>query len=90
MRVIMNSSRKPTLGALGHVTKMLQAENSRKLTILNRYISVTTDFEGKLLVAFEHTINRFSFGCVRLSQPEYYFSFFLFFFFFFSSPAIYF
>ena len=31
-------------------------------------------------VIFEHTINQFSFGYVRLPQPEYYFSF---------SPAIY-
>ena len=68
----------------------------RKWTILNRYISVITDIDEKWFVIFEHTINCFSFGYVRLPQLEYYFSsfFFLFSYFFFlfyySSPAIYF
>ena len=56
----------------------------RKRTILNRCILVNTDFDGKWFVLFEHTINRLSFGYVRLPQLEYYFFLFSYFFFLFS------
>ena len=46
--------------------------------ILNRYISVITDIDGKWFVIFELTINRLSFGDVRLPQLEYFFFFFVF------------
>ena len=59
----------------------------RKWTILNRYISVNTDFDEKRYVLFEHTINRLSFGYVCLPQPKYFFFSFVT---FFSFPAIYF
>ena len=47
----------------------------KKLTNLNRYISVISDIDEKWLVVFEHTIHRLFLGCVRLPQLEYYFSF---------------
>ena len=74
----------------------LQAENGQKLTNLNQYILIITNINKKLFVIFEHTINHLSFGYVRLSQFEYYFSCFVSFFllfiylFIFSSHAIYF
>ena len=55
---------------------------SRKWTILNRYISVNTNFDEKWFVIFKHTINLLSFGYVRLPQPKYYFPFFFLVFFF--------
>ena len=65
---------------------------AKKLTNLNRYISVTTDIDEKRFVIFERTINHFSFGYVRLPQLEYYFSCFGIFFltFSFSSDITYF
>ena len=66
-----------SLGAPGHVTKLLQ---DKKLTNLNQYILVITDIDEKCFVVFEHTINHLSFGYVRLFQLEYYFSCFGFFF----------
>ena len=66
----------------------------KKLTNLNRYISVATDIDEKWFVVFDHTINHLSFGYGRLPQFEYYFSSFAPFFTFFllssSSAAIYF
>ena len=46
----------------------------RKWTISKRSISVITDIDDKWFVIFEHTINRLSFGYVRLPQLEYNFS----------------
>ena len=46
----------------------------KMLTNLNRYISIVTDIDEKSFVVFEHTINHLSFGYVRFSQLEYYFS----------------
>ena len=40
----------------------------KNLTSLNRYISVIKDFDEKWFVAFEHTINRLSFGYFCLPQ----------------------
>ena len=77
MWVLMNALCKPSLGAIGHVTKILQ---TKKLTILNPYISVIIDIDEKWLVILEHTINHLSFGYVRLPQAEYYFSCFCIFF----------
>ena len=72
--------------------KCYRPKMGRKWRILNRYISVNTDFDGKWFVIFEHTTSRLSFGYVRLPQPEYYFcsflSFFLLFFFFFFSDYL--
>ena len=51
----------------------------KKLTSLNRYISVITNIDEKWYVIFEHAINRLSFGYVCLPQLDYYFSFFFFF-----------
>ena len=67
----MNALCKSSLGAPGHVTKILRATNGRKLTNLNRYISIITDIDEKSFVIFEHTINQPSFGYVRSSQFEY-------------------
>ena len=57
---------------------------------LNRYISVITNIDVTWFVIFEHTMNRLSFGYVRLPQLEYYFSsfasFFLLFLFYFFMP----
>ena len=52
----------------------------KKLTNLNRYISVITDIDKKWFVIFEHTINHLSLGYVRLPQLEHYFSCFVSFF----------
>ena len=70
------------LGAPGLMNEMLQTENGQKVDILNRYISIITDFDGKGFVIFEHTINHLSFGYVGSPQLEYFFFFFLFSFFF--------
>ena len=43
----------------------------KKLTNLNRYISVITGIDENWFVIFEHTINYLSFGYVRLPQLEY-------------------
>ena len=65
----------------------------KKLTNLNRYSSVITNIDEKWFVSFEHTINCFSLGYVRLDllQLEYYCACFVSFFFLFSfsSAAIY-
>ena len=42
----------------------------QKLASLNQNISVITDIDEKWFVIFEHTINYFSFGYVRLPQLE--------------------
>ena len=68
MWVPMNAVCKPSLGAPGHVIKILRAENGQKLTNLNRYISVITYLDEKWFVVFEHTINHLSFGYVCLPQ----------------------
>ena len=60
----------------------LQAENGQKLTNLNQYILTITNINKKLFAIFEHTINHLSFGYVRLSQFEYYFSCFFFYYLF--------
>ena len=56
--------------------KFYSPKMGRKLTSLNRYISVITDIDGKWFVILEHTINCLSVGYARLPQLEYYFSFF--------------
>ena len=77
-------------------SKFYRPKMGKKLTSLNRYISVITDIDEKYVVVFEHNINHLSFGYVGLSQLENYFSCFAFFlltfFFFFSyfSVAVYF
>ena len=42
----------------------------KKLTNLNRYISVVTNIDEKWFVVFEHTMNHLSFGYVHLPQFE--------------------
>ena len=44
-------------------------------TNLNRYISISTDIDKNWFVIFEHTMNYLFYGCVHLSQLEYFFSF---------------
>ena len=96
--VLMNTWSKPSLGAPSNETKILQAENERKVDEFEPiylgnywywyYISVITDF-----VIFERTINHLSFSYACLPQLEYYFSClesFSLLFFSFSSAAIYF
>ena len=81
MWALMNALCKSSLGAHSHVTKLLQAENGKKLTSSYQYyISVITDINEKWFVVFEHTINHLSFGYVSLPQLENYFSCFAFFF----------
>ena len=46
----------------------------KKLKNLNQYISAVINIDEKRFMIFEHTINHLSFGYVRLSQLEYYFS----------------
>ena len=64
----MNALYKPSLGAPGHVTKLLLAEMGKKLTNMNRYLLVITDIDGKCFVLFEHNINHLCIGYVRLPQ----------------------
>ena len=45
----------------------------RKLTNLNRCISVITDIDEKWFAIFEHSINYLSFGCDRIPQLKYFF-----------------
>ena len=72
----MNTLCKPSLGASGHVPKMLQAENGQKVDEFEPiYLgTVITDIDEKWFVVFEHTLDRLSFGCVRLPQLENCFS----------------
>ena len=56
----MNALRKPSLGAPGHVSKSLLAENGQKVYECDRYISVITDIDEKWFVDFEHIINHLS------------------------------
>ena len=46
----------------------------KKLTNLNRYISIITDIDEKWFVLFEHSINHLFFGYVHLGQLKKYFS----------------
>ena len=64
----------------------------KKLTNLNRYISVITDIDENGFVSFEHIINNHSFAYVRSPQFEYHFSayFYVFVFFFLFLPMLYF
>ena len=85
MWVLMNTLCKPSLGAPSHVNKILQAKNRKKVDKFEPIYLEITDIDGEWFVVFEHTINHLSFGYVRFSQLEYYFSgfasFFLLFFF---------
>ena len=54
------------LGASGHVTKIYKPKMGKKLTSLNRCISVITDIDEKWFEVIEYTINHLSFGYVRL------------------------
>ena len=87
----MNALRKLSLGASGRITKILQVKMGKKLSNLNRYVSVISDIDEKWFVVFEHSINHPFYGYVRLPQLEYYFSCFAYFFlfFYFSSGAMY-
>ena len=77
-------------GDPGLVNKIYRPKMGKKLTNLNRYISVITDIDEKGFAVFEHFINLLSFGYFCLSQFENYFfvlflfSYFFFFLFFFS------
>ena len=77
-------------GARSRDQNFTRPKMGKKVTSLNRYISVITDIDEKIFAVFEHTINRLSFGYVCLPQLENYFScfrfFLLLFFFFFLLP----
>ena len=45
----------PSLGAPSCVIAISEAENRKKWSIVNRYISVTTKIDEKKFVFFEHT-----------------------------------
>ena len=77
MWVLMNALCKPSLGAPGLVTKILQAKMSQKWAILNQYILVITNIDENHFVIFEHAINCLSLGYVCLPQLEYHFLSFL-------------
>ena len=64
----MNALCKPSLGAPGHVTKMLQAESGQKVDEFEPINLVITDIDKKWVVIFEYAINHLSFGYVRLPQ----------------------
>ena len=76
----MKASRASGLEVPGYITGILQAENRKKWTNLNQYISINTDIDEKWFVIFKHTFNHLSFGYAHLAQLEYYFSLFLSFF----------
>ena len=66
MWVFMNALWKPSLGAPGPWPKCYGAKMGKKLTSLNRSISVITDIDEKWFVVFEHTINHLSFVYLKL------------------------
>ena len=70
MWVLMNALCKLSLGAPGHVIKILQAKNGQKV---NEFESIITDIDEKWFVIFEHTINHLLFNYIRLPQLKYYF-----------------
>ena len=86
MCVLINALCRPSFGAPGYVTKILQAKNEQKVDDFELIysISIITDIDEKWFVISEHTIHWFAFGYVRLPQLKYHFSsFFLLFFFLF-------
>ena len=82
MWVLNNALCKPSLGAPGLVTKILQAKNGQKVDKFEAIygISVITDIDENWFVIFEHTIHHLSFGYSCLPQLEYYFACFVSFF----------
>ena len=78
MWMLINGLCKPSLEALGYVTKMLQAENGQKVDDFEPMVN--TDINGKRFVIIELIIDRLSFGYVCLPQLEYHFSSFFSFF----------
>ena len=82
--VLINALCKPSLGAPGHVTKILLATSGQKVDKFDPiYLDLITDIDEKWFAIFELTINHLSLGYVRLPQLEYNFSCFASFFFFF-------
>ena len=79
----MNALFKPSLGAPGHVIKILHAENGQKVDKFEPIYLGNYDIDEKCLVIFLRAINHLSFGDVHLPQFEYHFSCFVSFFFLF-------
>ena len=73
MWVLINALCEPSLGVPGHVIEILRLKMGKKLTSLNQLFSVITDIDEKYFMIFEHTINQFSFGYVRLPPLKYFF-----------------
>ena len=78
----MNALCKSSLGALGHVIKILPAKNGYKVDEFEPIYLINSNIDEKWFLVFERTINHLSFGNVRLLQLDYqyYFSCFLSFF----------
>ena len=72
MWVLMNALSKLSLGALGNLTKILQAENAQKVDQFEPIHRGQTNIHEKWSVIFEQTINHLCFGYVRLNQLKYY------------------
>ena len=96
MWAIINASCKPSLGALGHVTKMLQAENEQKVDNLELIYLGKHQFLWNMICGFWTRYQPPFFWLSLFTQLKYcfvlflfLFFFFCFFFFFFSSHAIY-
>ena len=64
MWVLINASYKPSLGAPGHVTEILQGENMQKVDEFEPIYLGNACIDEKWSAIFEHTINQISFGYV--------------------------
>ena len=73
MCVLTNAWRNPSLGAPGHVTKILQAKSGQKVEYLNQYFSVITYIDKKWLKQawsiFFAMIRMTQTGGARLGDP---------------------
>ena len=80
MWVLRNAFCKPSLGAPGLVTKILQAENGQKVDEFEPIYLSNYRCWWKIVCDFEHTFDHLCFGYVRLPHLENYFSCFVSFF----------
>ena len=73
----MEAACAPSLGALSYVMAISEAENRQKWSVLNQYISVTTNIDEKSLCFFEHTTYDLYYGHIYSafdkSFPYYYY-----------------
>ena len=84
MCILINALCKLSLGAPGHVTKILQTKSEQKVDEFEPMYLGNYRYWWNMVCDFWHTINRLSFGYVHLPKLEYkfssFFSFFLLFF----------